>query len=101
MQHSSDSEGALSPLHFPGPDGKSPLAVAYTDKHRSLAVLYPQPQPQPEPQPTPPQTPAPSMQLHPLMAAIAIFLVGIGVAIPIAVLGTVLDAIVVEAPPND
>jgi hypothetical protein len=36
------------------------------------------------------------------MAAIAIFLVGLGVAVPIAVVGAVVEAIVsVEAPSHD
>lgn len=97
MHQTQPPEGSLSPLHLPSPDGKLPLAVAYTDKNRSLAVLYPQPE---KPQPTPAPAPAPSMQLHPLMAAIAIFLVGLGVAVPIAVVGAVVEAIV-EAPSHD
>lgn len=87
-------QGSLLPL--PNQPGEMPLAVAYTDKNRSL-VLYPQRQ---QPAPAPPE-PHQGVRLqntpiHPLVAAIAIFLVGLGVALPIAVAGTVLESITVE-----
>jgi hypothetical protein len=81
--------GGLLPL--PNQPGEMPLAVAYTDKNRSLAVLYPQRQ---QPAPEPPQRR--SEPIHPLIAAVVIFMVGLGLAVPIATLGVVLENIVVE-----
>jgi hypothetical protein len=102
-QHSPPDDRALAPISLPGPDGQPPLAVAYTDKHRSLAVTYPHPQ-----KPEPPQ-PEPQGQglylkytpIHPLVVAIAIFLVGLGVAIPIAMVGALVEGVSVEAPAHD
>lgn len=103
MNDPSEHDRSITPfVPLPNQKGKTPLAVSYTDKHRSLSILYPHPAPQQPPQKIvdvsseSEETPRYSqlnVHLQALLAATVVVMICFGLSLVAVTIGTVVEAL--------